>query len=266
MPDHDPVVRLLRDAGTIADRDSRDPIVGREVRERVLRNADAGAPPTTRRRRPPRWLVVVAATTALGGGSFATASVLRGPQLAPEEIDSFAKDGDVPRDVARRKLVAQSRLPALAEAARARLGDAFGGVRVDNPGDLRIKLALVAGATPETVADARDVITDVRLSGEVDLETVRLGERTLQDLQAKIDDELAGVNRGAKVRVEVEPDPKGGRLLVRRTKPVTAATPAQRRYLSTVRDRYGAAVVLRDGLGTLRLDIAPGRAEAPPDG
>jgi hypothetical protein len=169
---------------------------------------------------------------------------------AREEIESYAADAGISKETARKELLDQRKLPALVEGAQERLGGAYAGLWIDGDGSRHIILAVTDDAPPEAEADACAVAATVGLADRVEIVRREHSERELELLRRTIDRELVRVNRDAPSTVDVEVDLAASAVIVRRTP--RAATAAQRRYLDSVRARYGSVVRLAKSPGVLK--------------
>ncbi len=221
------------------------------ARERVRRRLFEAPVPAPRRRGRAGWrsLLLGGAVVLVAGGTIATAAIFTG-NPAPEEVQSYARDASIPPDVARSELLDQRKLPALADAARRELGDAFAGVWVDADRSRRIILALTDGAPEDR---ARALISAAGLEGRVDIVHRARGEQTLEAIRLTLDAELVAINRSAPSTIDVEVDVRASQVIVRR--PALTATAEQRRFLETLPERYGAAELrIADSPGVLKLE------------
>ena len=168
------------------------------------------------------------------------------PRPAREEVDSLVADDGITREQAERRLAEQTRLPRLAEEASRALGAAYGGVWVAAG---RIKLGVHQADRGAAVA----AIERAGLQGAVDLVETARGEPELVALQHRIERDLVPVNRGAPITIDAVPDLEAGVVDLLTPPERSDQTPAQRSFLATAPQRYGAAVRIRRGPGALRL-------------
>ncbi|MDA0185182.1 S1 family peptidase [Solirubrobacter phytolaccae] len=193
-------------------------------------------------------MAVATTVITLGSGAVAGAQEpVSVPKVQPveavpatEEITSLAAAEGISAAEAQEQLVEQRRIPLLAEAARAQLGDEYGGVWVE---DGRIKLAVVSApgaegrsALPqETSANVNEAVAAADLGDDVDVVPAPRSEAGLTALQAELDKRLAVANVGAPITIDAESDVKTGTV---RLNVPPAPTPEQAQFLATAETEF----------------------------
>lgn len=198
--------------------------------------------------------VSVASFCTIGLAPIASAADERG--LSTLEISSYARDAKVSEGEAAARLGRQRALPALAAAARKNLGDAFGGLWVDNGDGDRIKLGVVGfdGGRSAAAQHARDALSAVGLTDGAETVAYPRSERDLQSDQRALDAALESANKGTATTIDVEVDVPNGRLRLLVPPDGVILTGAQQEFLATAQERVKSAVVVQkqSGVGRLR--------------
>lgn len=156
------------------------------------------------------------------------------------EVEDFALERGISHDEARSRLERQSLAPDLAEAARAALGDAFGGVWIDD--DDVIKVGATSLGKTE-IAAVRRAAVRVGLGDAYHAVQVRFSMAELERANAFLADRLVEVNtgEGPGLIAGMRTDINAVALELPEDAPLSAA---QRQLVSSARDRFGALLVV----------------------
>jgi hypothetical protein len=165
------------------------------------------------------------------------------PRSLDPVVGDFARERHIPPAEAQRRLQWQSQAGFLAQDLQAVLGDAFGGIWVDEADGDRIKVGVVGGTKEAEVSESAK---QGGLPGVVDIVPVQYSLAFLHAIVDEISTELEHVNAKVDWPLEVgilADDRNVVQLRLPRTQPLTQA---QHALVNDAMQRYGAA---------LRLDV-----------
>jgi hypothetical protein len=138
------------------------------------------------------------AATAVAAGAPSTTSTTVAP-ISPDEVMGLARERNITAAEAQVRLQWQQRAPALVDAAKASLGEAFGGVWIDPLDGDRVKIGVTALTSSNTrlTATASIAAATVGLQDAHDVVPVRHALHELEQANAWLSSEIARVNQGA---------------------------------------------------------------------
>ena len=173
-----------------------------------------------------------------------TAAQADTPTPLPEKgaVEQLAADWRLSLDEATARIARQDAVAALSEDLESTLDGRFGGLWVDHARGGRVTVGTTDGSSDEVLALARRY----GLDDFVTVDQVRYGQSTLTGIAERLSDGLREANDGA--RTPVSASLRTDLNQVELTLP-TDATPAQRAYVASAAETFGAAVAVTGGDG-----------------
>lgn len=166
----------------------------------------------------------------------------------------LAKETGITVTEAERRLSRQAHLSHLEDSLREHLGEAFGGLWIDNNDGDRIKVGVLSRFPDREKTLVVTLASRWGVQDVTDLVNVRYSEQALLRANASIAQDLSAVNRGSSNPLATSMDPSENVVYLYTPVPIPQLTSRQKQFISSVRLRFGGAVRVERGATVINTE------------